>query len=317
MFSFVGEKQLEKLRTTVENFNKAGYCVLDEFFETSIVQKLHSEITQLQAANLMKPNQVQFLVEGKTLLVTKPGIFEADLFDKTLRSFEPLETFRDVYGKYGEEFVTALQANGYSKSLVAGENGRVVKLQYNDGNGGCFPLHYDNPGRPNKRVVTCAIYLNPDWKEGDGGELELVPFLASPVIIPPKMNRLVIFRSDSILHRVLPTNAKRYCFTIWIDGKNVNSDSDTQLRIRKDELQDVSALSSNFRNSAVQRLLARAVYRENFEISLRECMKETPGFKILLAQHLGHLESVKKNKALYQLVETLRQYKESERCNSG
>lgn len=41
--------------------------------------------------------------------------------------------------------------------LAKGTKAVTVKLQYNDGGGGCFPLHYDNPGRPNNRVVTCLV----------------------------------------------------------------------------------------------------------------------------------------------------------------
>lgn len=43
----------------------------------------------------------------------------------------------------------------------------------------------DNPGAPNKRRVTALTYLNPEWKEGDGGELQIVPFLSRPVTLPP------------------------------------------------------------------------------------------------------------------------------------
>lgn len=59
------------------------------------------------------------------------------------------------------------------------------------GSGGCFPLHYDNPGAPNKRALTCLLYLNPAWKEGDGGEVCLVPFLKKEIVIPPLLDRLV------------------------------------------------------------------------------------------------------------------------------
>jgi len=86
------------------------------------------------------------------------------------------------------------------------------------GNGACFPLHYDNPGRPSKRKLTCLVYLNPDWKPGDGGELKLFPFLEEPITIEPKFDRCVIFVSDLILHRVLPCFAPRFCFTIWSVG---------------------------------------------------------------------------------------------------
>jgi hypothetical protein len=34
---------------------------------------------------------------------------------------------------------------------------------------------------------------------------------------------MVIFRSDSVLHRVMPSDAERYCVTIWLDGVNMNT----------------------------------------------------------------------------------------------
>ena len=59
------------------------------------------------------------------------------------------------------------------------------------GSGGCFPCHYDNPGPPNKRALTCLLYLNPTWKEGDGGEVCLRPFLDKEKAIAPLLDRLV------------------------------------------------------------------------------------------------------------------------------
>ena len=59
-------------------------------------------------------------------------------------------------------------------------------MQRNDGTGGCFPTHYDNPGPPSKRA-TCILYLNPHWRTGDGGELDLVPFCATPTHVAPRL----------------------------------------------------------------------------------------------------------------------------------
>ena len=75
----------------------------------------------------------------------------------------------------------------------------MLKVQFNEGHGGCFPVHYDNPARPNRRKLTALVYLNPEWAEGDGGELELYPFLERSVVITPLMNRLVLFESNLVL----------------------------------------------------------------------------------------------------------------------
>jgi hypothetical protein len=42
------------------------------------------------------------------------------------------------------------------------------------------------------------LYLNPDWKAGDGGELVLCPFMDTPVVIEPLMDRVVIFRVSHV-----------------------------------------------------------------------------------------------------------------------
>jgi Rps23 Pro-64 3,4-dihydroxylase Tpa1-like proline 4-hydroxylase len=63
-------------------------------------------------------------------------------------------------------------------------------------------------------ATTCILYLNPEWVPGDGGELQLVPFLKRPVRIAPKHDRLAVFLSDRVLHRVLPANKERFCLTV-------------------------------------------------------------------------------------------------------
>lgn len=82
----------------------------------------------------------------------------------------------------------------------------------------------------------------------------------------------VIFRSDLILHRVRPCFAPRYCFTAWIDGNQVNADNEVELRLPKNALNSVPQLAAALARSPIQRLLARAVYQEQFVDSLQLCM---------------------------------------------
>lgn len=62
-------------------------------------------------------------------------------------------------------------------------------------------MHYDNPGPPNKRALTCLLYLNPDWKEGDGGELCLTPFLQKEKVIAPLLDRMVRVEGSLFLQK--------------------------------------------------------------------------------------------------------------------
>jgi hypothetical protein len=153
--------------------------------------------------------------------------------------------------------------------LVAGESACTVKLQCNMGKGACFPLHFDNPGRPNSRQVTALFYLNEGWKQGDGGELQLVPFLGDKVDIPPTFDRLVLFLSDRVLHRTLPAWAIRRCFTIWLDGDAVAVNQDDDVFLKAKHLQAVQDDRSGggkavFGHSPLQRVLSRSVYAEEY-----------------------------------------------------
>lgn len=227
----------------------------------------------------------------------KPHIFEVDLHDSSLRSKVPeLDALF-----HSTDIPQALTNHLPQYELQFRTMDRTLKLQRNAGHGGCFPCHYDNPGIPNKRKVTCLLYLNGNWKKSDGGEVQLFPFLQQSIIVAPKMDRMVLFQSDLMLHRVLPSNAERYVLTIWLDGNKVNVPKDLQLRLTPSDLADWFGLLERLRRSPVQRLLSRSVYEEEYYQSLMECMQSTSteGCVELLKSHEMHLENVKRNASLF------------------
>ena len=85
--------------------------------------------------------------------------------------------------------------------------------------GGFYRPHLDRHAGTRSRVVTAILYLNPDWKLGDGGELKLWtdtgekcgPF----VLIEPRMGTLVCFLSGDFWHEVLPAHKTRMSITGW------------------------------------------------------------------------------------------------------
>lgn len=104
-------------------------------------------------------------------------VFELDLSDPGKLDTHNLGSWNDVVCNVGPSFVKRINeldqntATGPNKSLSLQTNSPpAIKIQLNTG-GGSFPWHYDNPGPPNNRILTCVIYLNPNWKEGDGGEI--------------------------------------------------------------------------------------------------------------------------------------------------
>lgn len=258
-----------------------GYVVVDGFLGEARAVELRREAHEFAASGKLPEHKFQF----GAAQFTKPNIFEADLYSEAMR--EALPKIASLSAE--DSLVDILRAEAPQLELTRGTAGRSLKLQQNRGQGGCFPWHYDNAGPPSKRKVTCIVYLNPDWNDGDGGEIELRPFLGSATVVPPLMDRAVLFMSDRVLHRVRQSFRERLCFTIWLDSDATNSPDECNLKAKhlSREPESIELL----KRSPVQRALSRAVYAEAYEMSLRECMGEAPGAAEMVAEHQKHIES--------------------------
>ena len=81
--------------------------------------------------------------------------------------------------------------------------------------GSFYKKHVDRFQRDSGRTISCVLYLNEDWKEGDGGQLRIYHNDTFTDIVPV-FGRLVCFKSDEIEHEVLPTKKERYSITGWM-----------------------------------------------------------------------------------------------------
>eukprot|EP00656_Telonema_subtile_P037091 TRINITY_DN4119_c0_g1_i2.p1 TRINITY_DN4119_c0_g1~~TRINITY_DN4119_c0_g1_i2.p1 ORF type:complete len:417 (-),score=89.01 TRINITY_DN4119_c0_g1_i2:67-1185(-) len=282
-----------------------GYVVVDGALGEGYAHALQTELAWLVQCGLIAPNKTQFMTADGPKQFSKPSIYEVDLHNDEIRNRVP--EFNALWKS--EELSRALAAQLPGLQLAHGTNAHTVKLQYNSGSGGCFPLHFDNPGRPNNRAITCLFYLNPNWKPGDGGELLLQPFLGPAETIAPLMDRMVLFKSDRCLHRVMPANAERYCCTVWMDSVAANQDVDINLLGRHLEMPTEEAVEF-FKGSALQRVVSRAVYSEEYEESLWECMQGVEGCSEMLKSHEDSMAQVAANAPLNGLVQRFREWKQ-------
>jgi SM-20-related protein len=85
--------------------------------------------------------------------------------------------------------------------------------------GGFYKPHFDCHAGTNRRVMTVILYLNEEWKLGDGGELKLWTTVGEKsgdfVLIEPHMGTLLCFPSADYWHEVLPTSKSRMSITGW------------------------------------------------------------------------------------------------------
>ena len=93
-----------------------------------------------------------------------------------------------------------------------------------EGHLACYPRgsfyrrHLDVFSHARERQVTTVLYLNEEWRPGDGGELRL--FLERDSIerfvdVPPLGGTLVTFLSEQTFHAVQPAIAPRLSVTGW------------------------------------------------------------------------------------------------------
>ena len=294
---------------------ECGYAILDNALDAPTAALLRAELSALKAKGALRPHQFAFKDEeaGVAQVYTKPHIWEAETTDASVEEAAPrlltaLEALA-VPRAAAAAFPTLQLVDGRPLEQSAGATGVVVKLQCNEGAGGCFPLHYDNAGPPSKRRLTCLFYLSVGWSETDGGELQLVPWLGAPVTIAPLSGRCVLFLSDIVLHRVLPCRHERFCFTIWMDAIPSATNRPEHLRLDVRTVRDPAA---DLRLHAAQRLLSRAVYDEEYARSLSDCFEGTPAVgKALLAAHSKHVHVSRSNAAFSRLADQARALKQA------
>lgn len=82
--------------------------------------------------------------------------------------------------------------------------------------GGHYDKHLDQFNNRNNRTISMVIYLNKDWKNGDGGELEIYGKDGSSFLVEPLENRCVMFKSAVVPHAVLAASKPRYSLTGWL-----------------------------------------------------------------------------------------------------
>ena len=230
------------IQSKLSQLKHEGYCVMDNVFDSTFVSNLRSEITYAKEVQAMDVNHTHLVLptgkqQEQTKLFPKHNIYELDCLLKP--NFVTEDSLRNCHYLNSDQTLKKM-IHTYLPELGLLNGISPLKLQYNDGNYGCFPCHTDaslivgkqasetfnsfSPTSADNRVITAIIYMN-DYKPKQGGELRLYPILQNPVDIAPVAGRVVLFSSTTMLHRVLPSTTtprgdKRVCATIWFHGDN-------------------------------------------------------------------------------------------------
>jgi SM-20-related protein len=86
--------------------------------------------------------------------------------------------------------------------------------------GAGYARHVDNFRGTGGRIVSCVLYLNPNWLPEEGGQLRLYDSAgAVSADILPEAGTLACFLSAAIVHEVLPATRERLSVTGWFLGR--------------------------------------------------------------------------------------------------
>jgi SM-20-related protein len=84
--------------------------------------------------------------------------------------------------------------------------------------GASYEKHVDNPRGRGNRKMTFIIYLNENWDEGHGGELNIYsPQEETKLLaqVQPRIGTFVLFRSEMFPHQVQKSHQARMSLTGW------------------------------------------------------------------------------------------------------
>ena len=212
------ELPLAKLRDALE---EDGYCVLRGVpWLSELAARVEREVARAHARGELAPSCNRLatardaasgaVVDGAVL--AKRGVHELDVVVDGRVAAPATLAASPALGALVARDADALVAqlnDAHGGLLLTGVD--QLKLQYNEGVGGCFPMHYDTTGDRSRRALTLLLYCTDDWRAPDGGELRLFPFPYAPVDVAPERGCAALFSSTEMLHRVLPSLRPRTC----------------------------------------------------------------------------------------------------------
>lgn len=178
---------------------------VDNFLSVELAHNLKSNLLKLYADEALKSAGI-----GNNTKLLKDKLFRSDKIFWLDKSHNDIHenSFFDLM----DDFVQYL-----NRTCYAG----IVDYEFHYAlyeKGSFYKRHLDQFKNDNKRAFSMIMYLNVNWKEGDGGEL-CVYFPNHDQIITPTNGKCVFFKSDELEHEVLLSHQMRMSVTGWLKTK--------------------------------------------------------------------------------------------------
>lgn len=184
------------------SFEKAGFLVIDQFIDEVRIKRILAGMQELQKVGGFRPASIG---KGQSEHVNTSQRGDA------IHWIEPAEASQSLADYLGlcEEMRLALNRNFY----LGLDYFECHYAEYPESS--FYTRHTDRHRDGSTRMVSLVLYLNNDWKQGDGGELIIYEEHGDHLKIEPLGGRLALFLSEKE-HEVLPTKKIRRSITGWM-----------------------------------------------------------------------------------------------------
>ncbi|MCH8556393.1 MAG: 2OG-Fe(II) oxygenase [Balneolia bacterium] len=183
-----------------------GWFVTDNFIDEALLKGLISEASayweegEFNKAGIGTGTQLQFRPEIRTDKIH--WLDEDRLTPLQQQYWDRIDQLRETLNR-----TLYLSARSFEAHFAVYPEGSFYKK------------HLDQHQEVQHRLITCILYLNSDWTDEDGGKLRMYHHPDNDeefTEIMPVMGRFVCFRSDQVVHEVLPAGRERFSLTGWL-----------------------------------------------------------------------------------------------------
>lgn len=198
---------INKLDRVIDALVNQDYCIAPGFFDTALTDALYRELKQRTETQQLKDARV-----GKGEQLSRIIDIRGDALHWIDGETAVQRRFMAIMKEYHQRL---------NHDLFLGLNELEAHFAYYPPGTG-YQKHLDSFQNNNLRRITIVVYLNPEWDEADGGQLQI--FDGDKIVreVYPMGGTLVSFVSEKIPHQVAITQKERLGIAGWFRVRDDN-----------------------------------------------------------------------------------------------
>ena len=188
--------------TLIASFIENNIGIDDDFLSADLCQHLKENMLTLNESDLMETAGVGN--DGKMV------------FDNLIRNDKIYWLDKKHNNEFENAFLDQIDAFVAHLNKTCFTNIKSYEFHYSLYEIGSFYRpHFDQFEDDDKRQFSMVSYLNANWKNNDGGELQIYQNNNNQKISPIQ-GKTIFFKSHDLEHEVLVTNERRFSITGWL-----------------------------------------------------------------------------------------------------